>query len=66
MQDRLVERFRARVEANPERIEIDFPKSKGGRAAKTEVMEDLDRSVPRWQRVFAIYPNESSLRRKRQ
>ncbi len=60
----VVERFRARVETEPERIAMDFPKRKGGRAAKAEVMETLDRIDPRWRAVFVLYPTESSLREK--
>ncbi len=58
----MVERYRARVERNPERIEIDFPRDKGGRAARAEVGAALDAADPRWRRVFVLYPTESSLR----
>ena len=60
----MVERFRARVESDPERIEIDFPKDKGGRVAKNEVTTALDAADPNWRRVFVLYPTESSLRDK--
>ena len=60
----VIERYRARVESDPERIEMDFPKQEGGRAAKTEVANALDATDPRWRRVFVLYPNESSLRSK--
>lgn len=66
IEDMVVERYRARVESDPERIEIDFPKEKGGRAAKTEVAKALDDTDPRWRRVFTLYPTESSLRDKGQ
>jgi len=58
----VVERYRARVERDPERIEIDFPKDKSRRAAKNEVAAALDAIDAGWRRVFALYPNESSLR----
>lgn len=60
----VVEQYRARRESNPDRIEIDFPKHVGGRAAKTQVAEALDAVEPRWQRVFALYPTETALRNK--
>ena len=62
----VVERYRARVETHPERIEIDFPKRLGGRAAKREVLQVLDANEPGWRRVFAPYPTESALRDKRE
>jgi len=58
----VVERYRARSGTDPERIEMDFPKSLGGRGAKEEVIEALDSTDPRWRRVFTLYPTESSLR----
>lgn len=64
VQAHLVARYRARVESDPDRIEIDFPKRMGGRAAKTEVMASLDQVAPRWRRVFVLYPTESALRDK--
>jgi hypothetical protein len=48
----------------PDKIEIDFPKKLGGRAAKDQVAADLDRINPRWRWLFVLYPTESSLRRK--
>ena len=60
----VVERYRGRIESDPERIEIDFPKGKGGRAAKTEVVKALDGADPRWRRIFVLYPTELSLRHK--
>jgi hypothetical protein len=60
----VVERYRARLESDPERIEMDFPKSVGGRAAKNEVSQALDSVDPRWRRAFTLYPTESSLRDK--
>jgi hypothetical protein len=59
-----VERYRARVENSPDRIEMEFPKEMGGRAAKNEVMQALDAAEPKWRRVFVLYPTESSLRDK--
>lgn len=64
VEEMMVERFRARVERDPKRIEMDFPKQIGARAAKNEVAHALDATVPRWRRVFALYPTESSLRDK--
>jgi hypothetical protein len=58
----VAERYRARFERDPERIEVDFPKRISGRAAKSEVAELLDRADPRWRRVFVLYPTESALR----
>ena len=60
----MVERYRARVETDPERIEMDFPQSVGGRAAKEEVTRALDSFDQRWRRVFSLYPTESALRDK--
>ena len=60
----VVERFRARVEKDPERIAMDFPKRMGGRAAKNELIRALDSTDPRWPRVFVLYPTESALRDK--
>lgn len=60
----LVERHRARAESNPDRIEIDFPKRLGGRAAKAEVIESLDEVAPHWRRLFVLYPTETALRDK--
>jgi hypothetical protein len=60
----VADRYRARVETNPDRIEIDFPKKLGRRAAKTEVVSELDRAAPGWRRVFVLYPTESGLRNK--
>jgi hypothetical protein len=62
----VVERYRARIEKNPERIEMDFPKRLGGRAAKNEVIRTLDATDPRWRRVFVLYPTESALRESHQ
>lgn len=58
----LVERYRARVESDPERIEMDFSERLAGRAAKNEVMGALDATDPRWRRVFVLYPTETALR----
>jgi hypothetical protein len=60
----VVVRFRARLESDPERIEMDFPKRFGGRAAKDQVAQALDQTDSRWPRVFVLYPTESSLRDK--
>jgi hypothetical protein len=60
----VVERYRARVETDPERIEMDFPKSVGGRAAKEEVIHALDAVDQSWRRVITLYPTESALRDK--
>jgi hypothetical protein len=62
----VVEHYRARIERDPERIEIDFPKGRGGRSARAEVTEALDAADRRWRRVFVLYPSESSLRDKGQ
>lgn len=60
----LVDRFRARRESDPERIEIDFPKRALRRAAKEEVAAALDHVEPRWRRLYILYPTESSLRER--
>jgi hypothetical protein len=60
----VVRRFRARIETDPDRIEMDFPKRMGGRAAKSEVMRALDAADPRWRRLYILYPTESALRDK--
>ena len=60
----LVERYRARRESDPERIEIDFPKRAPRRAAKEEVAAALDQVEPRWRRLYVLYPSESSLRER--
>lgn len=60
----VVERYRARIETDPTRIEIDFAKNKGGRAVKNEVTEGLDRVDPRWRRVLVLDPTEDALRQK--
>jgi hypothetical protein len=59
-----IERYRARVETDPWRIEIDFPKRVGGRPAKEDVAGSLDRVVPGWRRVLELYPTEDALGRK--
>ena len=64
VEEMVVERFRARVERDPERIKMDFPKRIGGRAARNEVAHALDAADPRWRRVFVLYPTESSLRER--
>jgi len=64
IESRIVERYRARIDQEANQIEIDFPKRLGGRAAKTQVMEELDRTDPRWRQVFVLYPTESALRDK--
>jgi len=46
-------------------IEIDFPKNVGGRAAKDQVVAELDRLDPHWRRLYVLYPTENSLRRER-
>jgi hypothetical protein len=60
----LVRQYRARVELEPYRIKIDFPMRVGRRPARTRVSGDLDRTDPRWRRVFVLYPRESSLRER--
>ncbi|HWN22329.1 MAG TPA: hypothetical protein VNP93_10180 [Gaiellaceae bacterium] len=60
----LVDTYRARRESDPERIEIDFPKCARRRAAKEEVAAALDEVEPRWRRLYALYPTESSLRER--
>jgi hypothetical protein len=62
IEEMVIERYRARVEHDPERIEIDFPKRVGGRAAKDEVTEALDAVDRNWRRIFVLYPTESALR----
>jgi hypothetical protein len=59
-----IETRRARRETNPQRLEIDFPKQKGKRAAKTQIAEALDHVDPRWRKGFVLYPTESALRQK--
>ena len=58
----LAGRYRYRAETQPERIEIDFPKSKSRAAAKDEVAEVLDDIEAKWRRLFVLYPTESALR----
>jgi hypothetical protein len=58
----LVDKYRARLESDPERIEIHFPKRAPHRAAKDEIAAELDRIEPRWRRLYVLYPTESSLR----
>jgi hypothetical protein len=60
----LRERYRARSEDDPARIEIDFPKRHPHRAAKERVARELDQIDPKWHRVFVLYPTESSLRER--
>ena len=60
----LVDKYRARFESAPERIEIDFPKRAPHRAAKVEIAAELDRIEPRWRRLYVLYPTESSLRER--
>jgi hypothetical protein len=62
IENALVERYRARRESDPERIEIDFPKHAPRRAAKEEVAAALDQVEPRWRQLYVLYPSESSLR----
>ena len=60
----LVDRYRARRESDPERIEIHFPKRAPRRAAKEEVAAALDQVEPRWRRLYVLYPSESTLRER--
>jgi hypothetical protein len=60
----LADEYRARRESDPERIEIDFPKSERRRGAKDEIATALDRIEPRWRRLYVLYPTESSLRER--
>ena len=60
----LEERYRARLFDDPERIEMDFAKGMGGRAAKDQVAAALDEIEPRWRRLYVLYPTEDSLRRR--
>ena len=60
----LVDKYSARRESDPERIAIDFPKRALRRAAKDEVVAELDRIEPRWRRLYVLYPSESSLRER--
>ena len=43
---------------------MDFPKSMGGLAARTEVVASLDQIAPLWRRVFVLYPTKNALRDK--
>jgi hypothetical protein len=61
VRERLARRYRPRPRADGG-IEIDFPKRVGRRAAKDEVLAELERVDPRWARVFVVHPRESSLR----
>ena len=60
----LVDKYRARRESNPERIEVDFPTRAPRRAAKEEVAAALDQIEPRWSRLYVLFPTESSLRER--
>jgi hypothetical protein len=60
----LEDKYRARRESNPSRIELDFPKRDPRRAAKEEVAAELDRIDRRWRRLYVLYPTESSLRER--
>jgi len=60
----LVDRYRARRESDPQRIAIDFPKRGLRRAARNEIVAELDRIEPRWRRLYVLYPSESSLRQR--
>jgi hypothetical protein len=60
----LVDKYRARLESDPERIEIDFPKSGSRRAAKEDIAAALDQVEPGWRRLYVLYPSESSLRER--
>ena len=62
--DALAVRYRIRVSDNPKKVEIDFPKRLSHRAAKDDVMAELDRLEPTWRRFFVLYPTEDSLRRR--
>jgi hypothetical protein len=57
----ILERYRGRPESGPERIEFDFPRDFGRRAARDEVMAALNEIDLDWPRVFALYPREDSL-----
>lgn len=54
--------YRARFESDPERIEMDFSKRRSLREARTGVAATLYAIDPDWERLFEIYPTESSLR----
>lgn len=58
----VVDRFRARVERDPDRIEMDFPKRMDRREARDKVAQALNATDARWRRVFVLYPKESWLR----
>jgi hypothetical protein len=60
----LIQKYRARRESDPDRIEIDFPKRAPRRAAKEGVAAELDQIEPRWRRLYVLYPTESSLRER--
>jgi hypothetical protein len=61
----LTERFRLRASERGDRFEIDFPKSLERRAAKAEVVAELERIDPDWGRLFVVYPLDRNLRDER-
>jgi len=60
----LLDKYRARRESHPDRLEIDFPKHEPHRAAKEVITAELDKVEPRWRRLYVLYPTESSLRER--
>lgn len=46
-------------------MEIDFPNSLGRRAAKDEIVAELARIDPDWQRLFVVHPLDRNLRDRR-
>jgi hypothetical protein len=60
---RLGERYRARRQEDGA-LEIDFPVKLSRRAAKDQVVSELEEIDPRWRRLFTLYPTESSLLQK--
>ena len=62
--DALAVRYRIRVSEHPKKVEIDFPKRLGHRAARDEVMAELDRLEPTWRGFFVLYPTEDFLRER--
>jgi len=57
----LEERYRV-VPRDGEGVEIHFPNALGKRAAKEQVVAELERIEPAWSRLFVVYPRESALR----
>jgi hypothetical protein len=58
----LGERYRLMPREQDDGVEIHFPRAVGRRAAKSEVVAELERIDSGWSKLFVVYPREAGLR----